>query len=137
MKIKPVLLTGEVVRFSGNGRKLGYPTANIRSTTTLAEGVYFGFAGIGHRPLTPALIFIGVPITVGDSEKRIEVHILDIPDIDYYRQQIEVSIVHFWRPNKKFANLEVLKTAMSSDEKHARMWFDPSTLAKKSDIRDT
>jgi riboflavin kinase/FMN adenylyltransferase len=130
--MKPVTLNGQVARFRGNGRQLGYPTANIRSDTKLAEGVYFGFADLVDYTNHRALIFVGVPTTLGDDERRVEVHILDIPDVDYYDQSLSVRIEHFYRPNKRFDSVEELITVMHVDEAQARAWF-----AKNSNVRDT
>ena len=132
-----VTLSGEVTPFRGNGRQLGYPTANIRSDTDLAEGVYFGYADLAEYIDKPSLIFIGIPKTMGDVERRVEVHILDIPDIDYYAQTLTVSIVHFHRPNKRFDSVDELKVAMRSDEDNARSWFVKNPLAKSGDVSDT
>jgi FAD synthase len=130
--MKPVTLTGRVTKFRGNGRHLGYPTANIRSDTNLDEGVYFGFADLTTYHNYPALVFIGVPTTMGDTERRVEVHVLDIPDIDYYGQTIRVRIEHFYRRNKRFESVEELITVMRVDEAQARSWF-----AKNSNVSDT
>lgn len=130
--MKPVTLTGQVSRFRGNGRQLGYPTANIRSDTNLSEGVYFGFADLAPYHNHPALIFVGVPTTMGDQERRVEVHVLDIPDVDYYDQSLAIRIEHFCRPNKRFDSVQELIEAMHSDEAEARRWF-----AKNSNVSDT
>jgi riboflavin kinase / FMN adenylyltransferase len=135
--MKPVTLSGEVAHFRGNGRRLGYPTANITTATTLAEGIYFGFADLASFKQRPALIFIGVPTTMGDPERRIEVHVLDIPDVDYYSQTVTATLYYFHRPNQRFRSVEELITAMSSDEKQARQWFTKNPLAKLTDVNDT
>lgn len=115
--------TGVVTAFSGNGRKLGYPTANIVTKTDLADGVYFGYADLADYQNHPALIFIGVPVSVGDTERRLEAHLLDIADQDYYGQRLNVTIMKFHRPNQKFTNLEQLMDAMKLDEAAGRQWF--------------
>ncbi|HVA10944.1 MAG TPA: riboflavin kinase [Candidatus Dormibacteraeota bacterium] len=127
--MKSVTLTGQVTRFAGTGRRLGYPTANIRSKTNLAEGVYFGIADLAEFSARPSLIFVGVPTTVRDSESRVEVHVLDIPDIDYYDQPLSVKIMYFHRPNKHFESLDELIAAMHADEAAARSWFSKNPLA--------
>ena len=127
-------LTGTVTKFKGNGRKLGYPTANFRTTTSLKEGVYFGFADLAMYHKKPALIFIGVPSTIGDSEYRIEVHVLDIPDIDYYDQTISVATSHFHRSNQTFDTLEQLLSIMHDDEAKARAWFKDHQSPEESGV---
>lgn len=120
----PITLNGMVTRFAGNGRKLGYPTANLNVQTDLEEGVYFGRADLGELQDKPALIFIGVPVTMGDKTHRVEAHLLDIADQDYYDQKIEIEVQKFHRPNQKFDSVDELLQAMSADEQAARAWFN-------------
>lgn len=119
----PQNISGKIVKFSGNGRKLGYPTANLAVATNLADGVYFGWAMLGESEKQPTLIFIGTPTTVGDKERRVEAHILDLPDKDYYDQNLEIEVAHFHRSNQKFASIDELRKAMNDDERAARSWF--------------
>ena len=119
----PVKLGGIVTRFKGNGRRLGYPTANLTIATDLADGVYFGFADLADWTKQPSLIFIGTPTTLGDDEHRVEVHLLDIPDRDYYDRHLSASLKYYHRPNQKFSDIKQLQDAMRSDETAAREWF--------------
>ena len=128
--MKPVTVTGKVTPYKGNGRRLGYPTANVGTQTDLKEGVYFGYADLADYTNNPAVIFIGIPVTLGDTERRVEVHLLDIPDIDYYQQQLAVRIEYFHRTNKLFSTIEELLGAMREDEAEARAWFKKNRLAK-------
>jgi len=128
--MKPATITGNVTPYKGNGRRLGYPTANVGTQTDLKEGVYFGYADLADYTDNPAIIFIGVPVTLGDTERRIEVHLLDIPDIDYYKQRLTVRIEHFHRTNKLFSTIEELLHAMREDEAEARAWFKKNLLAQ-------
>ncbi len=116
-------LSGTVTRFQGNGRRLGYPTANLTIKTDLSDGVYFGFADLDGWSHQPAMIFVGVPETVGDSGRRIEAHLLDIPDQDYYGQKLSLDIRHYHRPNRVFDSVDELLKAMHGDESAARQWF--------------
>lgn len=116
-------LQGTVKHYKGNGRKLGYPTANIDVPTDLPDGVYFGFASLGTFEKLPALIFIGTPVTVGDTERRVEAHVLDIPDADYYGEQLTLAIRHLHRANQKFDSIEALLAVMKDDEIAIRQWL--------------
>lgn len=120
----PVTLSGTVTRFKGNGRKLGYPTANLTIETDLKDGVYFGQADLAGWVQSPALIFIGTPTTLGDTDRRVEVHLLDIPDKDYYEQPLGVTIQCYHRGNQTFANIDQLLEVMQADEVAARQWFE-------------
>jgi riboflavin kinase/FMN adenylyltransferase len=119
----PVQLQGVAKPYQGNGRQLGYPTANIAADTDLQDGVYFGYADLGEFKQQPALIFIGIPTTLGDTERRVEAYLLDIPDQDYYDQTLTVYIREFHRPNQKFADFATLLQAIQTDEVQAREWF--------------
>jgi riboflavin kinase/FMN adenylyltransferase len=118
------LLIGKTKAYSGNGRKLGYPTANIGVETDLADGVYFGFATLGKFVDHLAMIFIGVPTTVGDTERRVEAHLFDVEDRDYYGQKIKIEVCHFHRSNQKFNSVADLTAAIQEDEIAARKWYN-------------
>lgn len=133
----PVTLSGITKRFQGNGRQLGYPTANITTQTDLADGVYFGHASLDSYIDKPSLIFVGVPLTMGQKEHRIEVHLLDIPDRDYYDHQVIAQILHFHRSNQKFSGLDELTDVIKNDDRVARQWFVKNPLAKLGDVADT
>lgn len=119
----PAIISGTVKPFKGNGRKLGYPTANLRTDTDLKDGVYFGFGRLREYEHQPALIFIGTPETMGDTERRIEAYLLDIPDQDYYEEELSLSVEHFHRGNRKFDSIDELKAIMADDELEAAKWF--------------
>lgn len=131
------ILKGTTVSNDKNGRGLGYPTANISTKTDLKDGVYLGFASLGQFKNRPALIFIGAPITFGKTERRIEAHLLDIPDKDYYSSHLVIEVLEFIRPNKKFGSMQELRKAMKNDELKARNWFKSHTLANQSNTEDT
>lgn len=117
------ILRGKVTKYKGNGRKLGYPTANLNVKSDLKDGIYFGHADMGEWHNHPALIFVGTPVSMGDSGRRVEAYLLDIPDIDYYGSELVLRVESFHRPNLRFDSVNELLKAMKSDEKAARQWF--------------
>jgi len=119
----PVYLEGKTKPYRGDGRKLGYPTANIDSLVSLSDGIFFGFASLGPYKNQPALIFIGTPLTTGDTIRRVEAHLLDVADINYYDQQLVLDVRYFHRPNQKFDSVNELLNAIKQDEASARNWF--------------
>jgi riboflavin kinase / FMN adenylyltransferase len=119
----PVVLSGTVTRFRGNGRRLGFPTANFKTDTKLADGVYFGYATLGKFKVHPAIIFIGTPTTLWDVGRRVEAFLIDIPDLDYYSLELTVDIRTRHRGNHTFDSIEDLVSAMRKDELAARDWF--------------
>lgn len=123
-------LSGKAVRFTGRGRQLGYPTANITTNTGLADGIYFGYGDLDKYTDCPTLIFIGAPKGFGDFRQRIEAHLLDIPDKDYYGQTLTLRIYKYHRPSYDFVNEAQLVKAMKEDEIAARKWFKPNGAKK-------
>ncbi|HWB38948.1 MAG TPA: riboflavin kinase [Candidatus Saccharimonadales bacterium] len=119
----PAYLSGRVTPYKGNGRKLGYPTANIDTTTNLDDGVYFGYAEMSDYRHWPALIFIGTPTTLGDKDRRVEAYLFDAIDKDYYGEKLELKLVSYHRPNQTFESIDALLQVMHQDEKIARGWF--------------
>ena len=111
--------SGIVKKGAGRGKDLGFPTANIEppKDLKLEDGVYFGTL-IG----APSLIFIGAAETFGETEKKVEVHVLGLEG-DLYGQNVEVEIEKFFRPNKKFASKEELVGAMKKDKQAAMEYF--------------
>jgi FAD synthase len=119
----PIDFSGVVTRFKGDGRRLGYPTANILLDTKALDGVYFGFADLDGFSRHPSLIFVGTPTTMGDMRRRVEVHLLDIPDKDYYDLPLKARAEQYHRPNRTFHDVDGLLEVMHDDETAARRWF--------------
>lgn len=125
--MQPVAISGTATRFNGKGRQLGYPTANLATETAARDGVYFGFADLAGFSHHPSLIFVGVPTTLGDKERRVEAYLLDIPDKDYYDQPLSVTLEHYHRANQTFPTVDELLVVMKADEVAARRWFSKET----------
>lgn len=120
--MKKVQLRGIVTKFSGQGRKLGYPTANIEIPNDTAEGLFVGYTVLGaHR--YPSIIFIGAPITLGETRKRAESWIIDFEDHDLYGETIEIHVAKKLRDNKDFGTKDKLIAQMKKDEAAARQYF--------------
>lgn len=127
--------SGKVKRSSGRGKKLGFPTANldVEVSGEVEEGIYVGFTEItpSSSPLNkrendgeglPSLIFIGAAETFGETEKRLEVYILDFSN-NLYGQTMTVELIKKIRENRKFATLGELVEQMKKDELEARDFF--------------
>lgn len=118
------LLTGEIVKGKGIGRKINFPTINldIKEDYKLVpkKGVYivkanfeqsiYGIMNIGFRP------------TVGGSGQTIEIHLLDFHG-DLYGEKIQIAVLKRLRDEQKFKSVEQLSAQISKDEKAAREWL--------------
>lgn len=122
------VLRGITVQNIGDGRRLGWPTANIKIETTLPDGVYLAYASLAGYIKKPSTVFIGTPTTMGQTTRRVEAWLIDIPDYDYYAKELVISIIHYLRPNKTFKSIPDLIEALSQDEIYARDWFNRNQL---------
>ena len=114
-------ITGTVVRGNALGRKLGFPTANIKlpnefkliaangvyACRVLIEGkTYKGMSNIGVRP------------TIDHGELTIEINIFDF-DKEIYDESITIYFVDRLRDEKKFESLNALKKQLGKDREHS------------------
>ncbi|MFC2059352.1 bifunctional riboflavin kinase/FAD synthetase [Chloroflexota bacterium] len=114
-------LSGPVVGGRERGQSLGFPTANIGLNSHLAlpnDGVYATRAHFGDR-VYPSVTNIGTRPTFSESERTIEVHLLDFTG-NVYGQQITIELVERLRPEMKFAGKEELIAQINKDIGQAR-----------------
>lgn len=113
---------GHVVRGQQLGRKLGYPTANIRlgRRTSPVDGIFaVRVHGIGDRAW-PAVASLGVRPTVdGGGEPLLEAHLFDF-DGDLYGRRIEVEFEQKLRDELKFDDLDAMVRQIDRDAEQAR-----------------
>ena len=111
-------LTGIVVKGLQNGRKLGYPTANIQvadaNKLIPRTGIY---AVRVHQDdkVYKGMLSIGFNPTFDGTEQTIEVNILDF-DRDIYGESLTLEFIQFIRHEKKFDSLEDLIKAIDNDK---------------------
>jgi riboflavin kinase/FMN adenylyltransferase len=112
---------GHVVHGQQLGRKLGYPTANLRlGRRTAPVGGIFAVRvhGIGAVAL-PGVASLGVRPTVNGKEPLLEAHLFDF-DGDLYGRRIEVEFVEKLRDEEKFADLDAMVRQIDDDAAQAR-----------------
>lgn len=111
----PYRIEGRVVRGSGRGASLGFPTANLEGICTLipADGVY---AGVAHLNATcrPAAVSIGPNPTFGEQHRKVEVHLVDYTG-DLYEQRLDVDLLDRIRGIEKYAAVEQLQARLKRD----------------------
>ncbi len=118
-------MCGRVVEGEKLGRRLGYPTANIRMRrrklpmtgiyavqvrgvdTAHAHDARAGVASLGFRP------------TVNGTEPLLEAHVFDYSG-SLYGRELEVEFVAKIRDEEKFASLDALVQQMHRDAEKAR-----------------
>ncbi len=118
---RPFKIGGHVVYGQQLGRKLGYPTANIRlgRRTSPISGIFaVRVHGVAEHSL-PAVASLGVRPTVNGVEPLLEAHLFDF-DGDLYGRRIEVEFVAKLRDEEKFSTLEAMVKQIDLDAAEAR-----------------
>lgn len=119
----PYTLLGDVVAGAQLGRKLGFPTANLRLPSDKflpRQGVYSAWAYLAHDPAPlPAVMNLGNRPTVDGLNQTVEVHLLDWSG-DLYGQTLTVCLESFLRPEQKFDSLESLTAQIHLDCEQAK-----------------
>ena len=121
-------LDGTVVHGDGRGRQLGFPTANLQTGNELlpAFGIYATIAvidGVHH----PSVTSVGVRPTIGDGRVTVEAHLLD-GDRDLYGRTLRLALVQWLREERKFEDLDALRTQIAEDAALARALFERMAL---------
>lgn len=123
--VKPLLgrfyvVRGQVVHGKKRGKKLGFPTANLKLENEVhpATGVYAVWVQRNGQ-IIPGVANIGYNPTFGNDELSIEAHLLDFDD-DIYEQELQVHFVQRLRPEKKFSGVDELVARIQEDTTLAR-----------------
>jgi riboflavin kinase/FMN adenylyltransferase len=151
---RPYVMLGEVVSGRGRGEQLGFPTANLRPADQLlpADGVYAGWVSLGSvgsggagaadrgtrrntgdgtvaaDGIYEGAINVGVRPTFHETDRVMEVHLLDYPGSGaLYGQALEVAFVARIREERTFGSAAELKAQIAKDVAAIR-----STLAKQA-----
>ena len=124
----PYMVRGPVLHGHALGRTIGIPTLNQRlpeGKIAPPRGVYASlvlYRDPDGRPVTaPGISNLGSRPTVnGDADDvTLETH-LEIDCGDLYGAEVTVWLGKFLRPERKFASVDALKTAIAADSEAAR-----------------
>ena len=121
---KPPTVVGRVVRGSGRGRRIGFPTANLRLEAGLLPpvGVYAVSVrvGPGSRP-RGGMANVGLRPTFTRSPARsplLEVHLFGFRG-SLYGRRLEVGFLRRLRPERRFASATALARQLRKDAARA------------------
>jgi riboflavin kinase/FMN adenylyltransferase len=118
-------MRGRVVAGEQLGRKLGFPTANLRLRRRVSPlgGIYaVRVHGVANR-IWPAVASLGTRPTVGGVEPLLEVFLLDYAG-DLYGCELEVEFVAHLRDELRFESVELMVAQMHRDVAVARERLD-------------
>ena len=122
---RPYSVYGIVAKGNQFGRTLEIPTINLypseskllppngvyASITELDGRKYYGVTNVGTKPTVSDGFTISVETNLFDFDK------------DIYGKTVNVSLMHFVRPEMKFESVEALQKQMKEDAKFARDMF--------------
>lgn len=120
----PYVIEGEIIHGKANGRKMGYPTANISlkdqiikpkngiyASRVIIDGKkYFGATNVGMNP------------TVNGKYLSIETNILEF-DEDIYGKRVRIEFLEKIRDEKKFESLDELRKQLDLDTGFVRQKY--------------
>lgn len=122
-------IIGQVIEGQKLGRKIGFPTANLRvypEKFLPKIGVYLVQITLENKHLW-GVMNLGKKPTVNGKNISIEVHLFDFNE-DLYNKKITVKLIKFLRNEQKFSSLDELKKQIQIDCDKAK--FTISNLSK-------
>lgn len=112
---RPHLIAGTIVAGRGQGRQIGFPTANLTTINECvpAAGIYATRFVFDHHD-EPAVTYIGTNPTLGETPLAIETHVLT-PVPELLGKSAEVHFLHRIRGEQKFADRNTLAAKIAQD----------------------
>lgn len=132
----PFRVEGMVVHGDERGRKIGFPTANLRSEPEKLlppNGVYavrvlvpdrIGSDSLHSHTVYNSATNIGTRPTFNGKERLVEAHLLDV-DLDLYDLHLSLDFIERLRSEQRFSGLEALKSQIASDVQQTRNLLQP------------
>jgi riboflavin kinase/FMN adenylyltransferase len=118
-------VSGQVVHGNHLGRKLGFPTANLKLeegfTFLLPYGVYAVKTKVGNLTFN-GMANAGVRPTVDGTTMTLEVNLFDFSG-DLYGESITVTFYECIRPERKFQSLDELVEQIRNDKTRTALIF--------------
>ena len=122
-------MSGRVIHGDERGKLLGFPTANLLPDAhrlLAANGVYavrVRVNGVGDEQANSSVYNgvanIGVRPTFNGTERRVEIHLLDV-ELDLYDKYLFIDFVARLRSEQRFSGIDALKAQITADVQRAR-----------------
>ena len=128
----PFCLSGTVVHGLKNGRKIGFPTANVGGYSPQvimpANGVYVTLAQIDGGDWLPSMANIGTrPTVLTEGAISVEVNIFNF-DTDIYDRRFAVRFIKRLRNEVHHASLDALKRQLAADRDASLRYFSDRNI---------
>lgn len=120
----PYSITGSVAHGFQEGRRIGFPTANIvpESAEKLVpgNGVYATRVSVEGGKWMPAMLNIGTNPTFQRQQTTIEAHIIGFEG-DIYGRKVRVEFGRKLRDEQRFESVEALQKQLEADKKEVEV----------------
>lgn len=120
----PYSITGCVAHGFQEGRRIGFPTANIVSESAEklvpGNGVYATRVSVEGGEWMPAMLNIGTNPTFQRQQTTIEAHIIGFEG-DIYGRKVRVEFGRKLRDEQRFESVEALQKQLEADKKEVLM----------------
>lgn len=122
---RPYSLGGPVVQGEGRGRRLGFPTANVRppggGKLLPGPGIYAVRASL-RTEIHEGLLHLGPRPTFAGASPSVELYILDF-DREIYGERVTIEFLARLRDVRSFRSADELVEQMRADRERAREYF--------------
>lgn len=116
-------LKGKVIHGNHQGRKLGFPTANMSIENPVklipGNGVYISYLKVNNTSILGVTNIGNRPTITQDTNTSIETHLFDFQE-DIYGKDVELFLLEKIRDEKKFNSLPELISQIQADIQFAK-----------------
>ena len=114
---RPHQICGIVVSGKREGRKIGFPTANVSTSDTLIpeKGVYAVRVKVNQGKWLDGMVNLGTQPTFGGRKFQIETYIFDF-DQDIYGDELTIAFIERIRAERRFETVEALQSQLREDQ---------------------
>jgi riboflavin kinase / FMN adenylyltransferase len=127
---RPYRITGKVIGGQELGRKLGFPTANLRlhRRATPVAGIFAVRVSGAGLTNAPGVANLGTRPVVNGKELLLEAHVFDFSG-DLYRRILHVDFIERLRDELWFPSMDALVEQMHKDAAQAREILQTNTVS--------
>ena len=116
---------GHVIQGNQNGRKYGFPTANILlkdKTISIDSGVYAVEVILKNTNLQ-GMLYVGTRPTLNLQDISVEIHLFNF-DQEIYGQEVSFHILKKFHEDKKFNSIQELISAIERYKEEILLFFN-------------
>ncbi|NEP61184.1 MAG: bifunctional riboflavin kinase/FAD synthetase [Symploca sp. SIO2G7] len=133
---RPYRISGRVLRGQQLGRRLGFPTINLRVPEPPVLSGVFAVTVKGEKlPRQNGIANLGKRPSVAGRDWLLEVHLLDFNG-DLYGQHLGVDFIAKRRDEAHFERLDDMVVVMREDLRWAKQMFTPASERKAGTLAD-